>query len=107
MTATALVFVTATALVFVTATVVVEGTNGMKRDPVIVGTAVELEVSVAVELAISAKTNKQLKETVETVSISRTGVRSQEPQPQETQKVLADGRMFSPDSRRHLRTRTI
>ena len=32
---TALVFVTATTLVFVTATVVVEGTNGMKADPVV------------------------------------------------------------------------
>lgn len=66
MTATALVFVTATALVFVTATVVVEGTNGMKVDPFIVGRAVEVEASVVVELAISAKTNKQLKEIVET-----------------------------------------
>ena len=57
---TALVFVTTTTLVFVTATVVVEGTNGMKADPV--ESAVELEVSVVVELAIYAKTKKQLKE---------------------------------------------
>ena len=70
-TATALVLVTATALVFVTATVVVEGTNGMKVDPV--EAAVELEVTVVVELAIYANTNKQLKENVQTVSISRTG----------------------------------
>ena len=70
-TATALVLVTATALVFVTATVVVEETNGMKVDPV--ESAVELEATVVVELAIYAKTNQQLKGNVETISISRTG----------------------------------
>ena len=87
-----LVFVTATVLVFVTATVVIEETNGVKVDPV--ESAVGLEASVVVELATSAKTNKQLKEDVETVSISRTGF------------CKPQGILAYPDSRRLLRTRT-